>query len=128
MAKVLGVGGIFFKANDPSALGKWYADTLGINMGAYGASFQSEDMPKEGHTALSIFNRDTKYFNPSAQEYMINFVVDDLFSLLLKIEKAGGTLCGKPEEYDYGKFGWFIDPEGNKVELWQPLTVTPSCN
>lgn len=126
MAKVLGIGGIFFKANDPTVLGKWYGDVLGIKMGPYGATFQSQNMPDEGYTAFSIFNKDTEYFKPSTQEYLINFVVDDLFAMLIKIEKAGGTICGKPEEYDYGKFGWFLDPEGNKVELWQPLKPTPA--
>ena len=122
MAKVLGVGGVFFKANDPTTLSKWYADTLGIDMGAYGATFKSSDIPDNAYTAFSIFNADTEYFNPSTQNYLINFIVDDLFGALLQVERAGGTLCGKPEEYDYGRFGWFIDPEGNKIELWQPLS------
>ncbi|NVK23563.1 MAG: VOC family protein [Gammaproteobacteria bacterium] len=124
MAKVLGVGGVFFKANDPTTLSKWYAKTLGIRMSAYGATFSPGNMPEEGYTAFSIFNKDTEYFKPSEQTYMINFVVDDLFAMLLNIEKAGGKICGKPEEYDYGKFGWFLDPEGNKVELWQPIKAT----
>lgn len=121
MARVLGIGGVFFKANDPTTLAQWYADTLSIDMGAYGATFNSESMPEKGYTAFSIFNKDTEYFKPSEQEYLINFVVDDLFGALLQVEKAGGTICGKPEEYEYGRFGWFLDPEGNKIELWQPL-------
>lgn len=121
MAKVLGVGGVFFKAKDPATLSTWYAETLGVDMGAYGATFKPESMPKQGYTAFSIFNADTEYFNPSAQDFLINFIVDDLFTALIQVEKAGGTICGKPEEYEYGKFGWFLDPEGNKIELWQPL-------
>ena len=121
MAKALGIGGVFFKADDPSSLSKWYADTLEIDMGAYGATFKSEAIPDNAYTAFSIFNANTEYFNPSKQSYLINFIVDDLFGALLQVEKAGGTICGKPEEYDYGKFGWFLDPAGNKIELWQPL-------
>lgn len=121
MARVIGVGGVFFKANDPSTLSQWYAGTLGIDMGAYGATFKGSDMPAQGYTAFSIFNRDTEYFQPSEQDFLINFMVDDLFGALLQVEKAGGKICGKPEEYDYGRFGWFLDPEGNKIELWQPL-------
>ncbi|MBU2916578.1 VOC family protein [Psychrosphaera sp. F3M07] len=121
MAKVLGLGGVFFKAKDTKKLSDWYHDVLGIDMGEYGASFKPESMPEKGYTAFSLFKQETEYFAPSKQEYMINFVVDDLLGLLIKIEANGGVICGKPEEYDYGKFGWFLDPEGNKVELWQPL-------
>ena len=120
MARVLGIGGVFFKANDPSVLMDWYSDVLGIKMSAYGATFQPNDMPSGSFTAYSIFNKTTEYFQPSKQDYMINFVVDELYAMLAKIEKAGGTLCGTPEEDELGKFGWFLDPEGNKVELWQP--------
>ncbi len=121
MAKVVGIGGVFFKANDPTTLSQWYAETLGIDMGAYGATFKADKIPENAYTAFSIFNSDTEYFNPSKQDFLINFIVDDLFGALLQVEKAGGQICGKPEEYDYGRFGWFLDPEGNKIELWQPL-------
>lgn len=124
MAKVVGIGGVFFKANDPKGLAAWYNKALGIDMGTYGATFKKESIPDEGYTAFSMFNKDTEYFNPSKQDYLINFMVDDLFAMLLQVQKCGGTICGKPEEYDYGKFGWFLDPEGNKIELWQPLSST----
>jgi len=125
MAKILGVGGVFFKANDSVKLAEWYRNTLGIEIGEYGAVFKPESVPEAGYTAFGIFKGETQYFDvpnkDSQQPYMINFMVDDLFAMLIKIEKNGGTLVGKPEEYDYGKFGWFADPEGNKIELWQPL-------
>ncbi len=121
MAKVLGVGGVFFKSKDTTKLSNWYRDVLGIEMGEYGATFTPESMPKKGYTAFSLFKQETNYFAPSKQPYMINFIVDDLAGVLKNIEQNGGTLCGEPEEFEYGKFGWFLDPEGNKVELWQPL-------
>ena len=120
MARVLGIGGVFFKANDPSTLIDWYSEVLEIKMSAYGATFQRDTLPEGSFTAFSIFNKTTEYFQPSQQEYLINFIVDDLDALLKKIEANGGVLCGTPEEDELGKFGWFLDPEGNKVELWQP--------
>ena len=124
MAKVLGVGGVFFKANDSKKLADWYQKTLNIEIGEYGAVFKPETIPPTGYTAFGIFKAETKYFDvpdkTQQQPYLINFMVDDLFAMLIKIEKNGGKLIGKPEEYDYGKFGWFADPEGNKIELWQP--------
>jgi predicted enzyme related to lactoylglutathione lyase len=120
LAKVIGVGGVFFKAKDTTSLQSWYRDTLEIDYGEWGATFQNSAQNPEGYTAFYLFKQDSDYFGSSEQQYMINFVVDDLFACLLKVEKAGGTLVGKPEEHEYGKFGWFLDPEGNKVELWQP--------
>ena len=123
MAKILGIGGIFFKANDSQALSDWYKEVLGIDIGECGAVFKPESVPENGYTAFGIFKGDTKYFDvpdkSSQQAFMINFLVDDLHNMLAQIEANGGTLVGEPEEYDYGMFGWFADPEGNKVELWQ---------
>ena len=125
MAKVIGIGGVFFKANDSQALNEWYRKVLGINIGEYGATFKPEAIPSNGYTAFCIFNQESNYFDvpekTPQQPYLINFLVDDLFAILIKVEKSGGRLIGKPEEYEYGKFGWFADPEGNKIELWQPL-------
>lgn len=125
MAKVVGVGGVFFKANDTKKLQQWYQDVLGIEMGEYGATFMAKDFPDAGYTAFSLFKRDSNYFDipnkPEQQTFMVNFMVDDLFGLLIKVERAGGSIIGKPEEYEYGKFGWIADPEGNKIELWQPI-------
>ena len=125
MAKVIGIGGVFFKAGDSQVLSNWYREVLGIEIGDYGAVFKPNTVPENGYTAFSIFEAETNYFDvpekSEQQPFLINFMVDELFPLLDKIKLNGGLLIGEPEEYDYGKFGWFADPEGNKVELWQPL-------
>jgi predicted enzyme related to lactoylglutathione lyase len=122
MAKVQGVGGVFFKAKDPKMIAQWYQTWLGFEIDASfnGASFQAASMPETGCTVWSPFAADTEYFQPSNQAYMINLIVDDLEGALAQVEQGGATLVGQPEDFDYGKFGWFLDPEGNKVELWQP--------
>jgi len=123
MARVLGVGGVFFKSKDPAALAAWYAKWLGIPVEPEwnGASLKPETMPPNGATIWSPFQADTKYFDPSDQAYMINLVVDDLDGALKQVAEGGAELAGDPMDHEYGRFGWFLDPEGNKVELWQPL-------
>ena len=123
MAKVLGVGGVFFKAEDPEQLAQWYEQWLGIKIDSSytGSSFNPVNMPPKSYTVWSLFKATTKYFEPSQNPYMINLIVDDLHGALSQVQEGGATLAGEPEEYEYGHFGWFIDPEGNKVELWQPL-------
>ena len=124
MARVLGVGGIFFKSRDPLALGSWYAKYLRLPVTPpHGASLHPERMPPGGFTIWAPFKADTEYFAPSEREFMINLVVDDLDKALEQVASGGATLVGKVEEYSYGRFGWFIDPEGNKIELWQPLST-----
>lgn len=120
MAKALGVGGIFFKSTDPAALMKWYADTLGVPAQGEYAAFMPDAMPAGGCTVFSAFKDSTDYFAPSHQPFMINLAVDDLDGALAQVRAAGGTLAGEPVSYDYGRFGWFLDPDGNKVELWEP--------
>lgn len=121
MAKAIGLGGVFFKSNDAKQLSNWYKAALGIDMQEFGGRFFINAMPKDGYSAFAVFAGDSDYFGQRDQQFMINFVVDDLFATLLRVQRAGGKLIGKPEEYDYGKFGWFSDPDGNKVELWQPI-------
>lgn len=122
MAKVLGVGGVFFKAEDPRALGEWYQRWLGIEIDpSYGSGiFYPKDMPGTSFTVWGPFRSSTTYFEPSDKPYMINLIVDDLREALVQVENGGANLVGTPEEHEYGLFAWFIDPEGNKVELWQP--------
>lgn len=121
MAKALGVGGIFFKSEDPEKLGAWYQKWLGVPVEhPYGASFKPDTMPKAGWTAWAPFKASTNYFDPATKEFMINLVVDDLDGALDQVSRGGAKLVGKVEEFEYGRFGWFMDPEGNKVELWQP--------
>ncbi len=122
MAKVIGIGGIFFKSKDPKALGEWYANYLGINVDPSfgGTIFFAADLPQNGYSIWSPFNQDTHYFEPSDKPYMINFIVDDLTEALQQVAAGGATLHGEPEHHEQGWFGWFSDPDGNKVELWQP--------
>jgi predicted enzyme related to lactoylglutathione lyase len=120
MASVLGVGGIFFKSKDPKALGKWYAKWLNMKVDAYGATLQPANYPPGGFTVWSPFSSDTNYFSPSTAEFMINLIVDDLEQALDQVKEGGAQLVGDIQQEDYGDFGWFIDPDGNKIELWQP--------
>ena len=122
MAKVLGIGGVFFKADDPAGLGDWYRRWLGVPVeDAWGgASFHPAAMPPDGCTIWSPFKSDTRYFDPSDQDYMINLIVDDLDGALAQVREGGAETVGEIEEMEYGRFGWFLDPAGNKVELWEP--------
>ncbi len=122
MAKILGIGGIFFKSKDPGKLGDWYRKWLNLEIDdSFGGSvFQPSGYPKSGYTLWSPFKEATDYFDPTKSAYMINFIVDDLHGALKQVEAGGGELIGEPEDGEFGKFGWFLDPDGNKVELWQP--------
>ncbi len=124
MQRVTGIGGIFFKAKDPKALGAWYRDHLGIAVEEWGgAAFKwvsPENPSGTGTTIWSPFKEDTDYFAPGKSSFMINYRVADLHALLAQLRAEGCEVDAKVEESDYGKFGWVIDPEGNKIELWQP--------
>ena len=120
--RVTGLGGFFFKAKDPDSIKAWYGKHLGLPVDNYGCSFWWKD--KEGNDAMtqwSPFNADTKYFEPSQKQFMMNFRVENLKELLEVLKKEGVTIVGEIEKYDYGKFGWILDPEGNKIELWEPI-------
>lgn len=122
MARVIGLGGVFFKSRDPDALKKWYIEHLGApETEDPGISFPIVDHPDDGYTVFAPFKSETDYFQPSTRDFMINLVVDDLEGVLKRVADGGGTLIGEPKDYDFGKFGWILDPEGNKVELWQPM-------
>jgi predicted enzyme related to lactoylglutathione lyase len=120
--RVIGIGGFFFKSKDPKKIRDWYRDRLGLNTDDYGCTFWWKD--EEGgkcSTQWSPFKEDTNYFNPSKKEFMMNFRVNDLEGLMEVLKKEGVTIVGEIEKYDYGKFGWILDPEGNKIELWEPV-------
>jgi predicted enzyme related to lactoylglutathione lyase len=121
MAKVLGVGGVFFKSPDPKKLAAWYESHLGIafNGGTYTA-FTAETVPPGGCTVFSPFAADTTYFDPARKDFMINLMVDDLDGALAQVQQGGAQLVGNIDDQPYGRFGWFVDPDGNKIELWQP--------
>jgi len=122
MAKVTGLGGIFFKARDPHALGEWYARHLGLPVEEWGGARFDESEARAGYTLWSPFAADTTYFAPSTQPYMINFRVDDLDGLLEQLREQGVTVDDRVEESEFGRFGWIMDPEGTRIELWQPPT------
>ncbi|SFS21801.1 hypothetical protein SAMN05421771_4335 [Granulicella pectinivorans] len=124
MARVTGIGGVFLKASDPRALAEWYSRNLGITLSDHrGANFLwTDEVPATtGMTVWSLFPQDTRYFGPGIQTAMINFRVDDLDALLQQLADSGVWIDTKREDYEYGRFAWIQDPEGNRVELWQPL-------
>lgn len=121
MAKVLGVGGVFFKSTHPRRLAKWYSRHLGMALEMKtGASFKPEDMPEGSVTVWSVFPSRTRYFGPSTRPFMVNLVVDNLEEALDQVRRGGGRIVGDVQDHSYGRFGWFLDPDRNKVELWQP--------
>lgn len=125
MTRVTGIGGIFFKAKDPAQLLEWYRKHLGIDAESWGGfAFKWQDDPQaaNGSTIWSIFPDHTKYLEPSTKPFMINFRVADLDRLLTQLRAEGVEVDPKMEESDFGKFGWVMDPEGNRVELWEPPT------
>ena len=123
MKKVTGIGGIFFKCKDPKAVNEWYKTHLGFDTSPYGTSFEwreIEDSSKKGLTQWNPFAENTKYFEPSTKDFMINYRVADLESLVEELKKEGVTVVDKIEPSDYGKFVHIIDIEGNKIQLWEP--------
>jgi len=121
MKRVTGLGGIFFKAKDPKALGDWYHRHLGLDVSEWGgAVFRWADDSPTGTTIWSPFKEDTDYMAPSTAPFMINFRVADLHALLAALRAEGCNVLDKVDESEFGKFGWVMDPEGNKVELWEP--------
>jgi len=119
--KVTGIGGVFFKTEDVNATKAWYKKHLGLNTDDYGYTFWWKD--NEGNkasTQWSPFKKDTEYFEPSKKDFMFNYRVENLKELLEELKSEGVTVIDKIEEYSYGKFGWIIDLDGNKIELWEP--------
>jgi predicted enzyme related to lactoylglutathione lyase len=124
MKRVLGIGGIFIKARDPDALRAWYRKHLGIDSEDWGGKafpWRTDDNPGGvGTTVWSVFEDGSSYFDPSTQPFMVNYRVGDLHQLLALLRSEGCQVDGKVEESEFGKFGWVMDPEGNRVELWEP--------
>jgi predicted enzyme related to lactoylglutathione lyase len=123
MNRVTGIGGIFIKSRDPKALGAWYRTHLGIDVQDWGGtSFRwNEPEPQpEGLTVWSLFPESTAYFEPSRAPFMVNYRVENLATLLDTLRAEGCTVDEKTEASEFGKFGWVMDPEGNRVELWEP--------
>lgn len=124
MERVIGLGGPFIKAGNPKDLAAWYEKHLGISFKGNTYTdwpFKNKDGESiPGYNVLSFFKNDSDYFDPSAKQVMINFIVKDLFGLLEILKKEGVSIVGDPLNEEYGKFGWIMDPEGNKIELWEP--------
>lgn len=123
--RVTGLGGIFLKLNDPKATSAWYDEHLGLNFkgNAYQTfKWRERDNPeKTGRTEFSLFKKDSTYFEPSDSSFMLNLRVENLVELLDILRGEGVTIVGEMETFDYGKFAWILDPEGNKIELWEPI-------
>lgn len=124
MKRVTGIGGVFFKSKDPKALGEWYRTHLGLDVEEWGGvAFRwvtPENPSGTGTTIWNPFTEATGYFAPSTSSFMINYRVDDLHALLAQLRSEGCAVDAKVDESEYGKFGWVMDPEGNRIELWQP--------
>lgn len=121
--KVTGIGGIFFKSENPKEMREWYAKNLGVPATDYGATFdwlEKDDPKKEGSTTWSPFKEDTKYFEPSKKDFMINYRVENIEGLVEELKNNGVIIVDKIEDSPYGKFVHILDLEGNKVELWEP--------
>lgn len=120
--RVTGLGGFFFKTKDPDKVKEWYGKHLGLPVDNYGCTFWWKD--KDGNdcsTQWSPFKETTEYFKPSEKQFMMNFRVENLVELLAALKEEGVTIVGEIEEHEYGKFGWILDLEGNKLELWEPI-------
>lgn len=123
MKRVTGFGGVFFKSDNPEKLYEWYEQHLGLRREGEGVVFSwrdAADKNKLGMTVWSIFPRESKYFDPSKTGFMLNYRVDDVDALLELLRAEGVTIDPHREDYDYGRFAWIMDPDGNRIELWEP--------
>lgn len=126
MKRVTSIGGIFFKCKDPKQMKEWYKTHLGLNTDEWGTTFewrQADEPDKKGFSQWSPFSDKTKYFDPSTKDFMINYRVENLESLVEELKKEGVTITDTIQSFDYGKFVHIMDIEGNKIELWQPNDI-----
>ncbi len=124
MKRVTGIGGIFFKSKDPKKTTEWYQKHLGLDTNPYGATFEwyeGADSTKKAQTQWTPFPEKTTYFEPSAQDFMINYRVENLEALVIELKNEGVTIVDSIESFDYGKFVHILDADGNKVQLWEPV-------
>jgi predicted enzyme related to lactoylglutathione lyase len=123
--RVTGIGGVFFKADDPQKLYEWYEKHLGLKREPDNSDVvfhwrEAQDPHSPGMTIWSLFKKDTSYFDPSRSSFMINYRVDDLDGLLAALMEEGVQIDPKRDDTEYGRFAWIMDPEGNRIELWEP--------
>ena len=124
--KVTGIGGIFFKCKNPKEMNSWYGKNLGLAIDDYGSAFEfrNANRPDEiNYLRWSPFDQGTDYFQPSEKEFMINYRVQNIEALVEKLKENGVTVVDEIAEYEYGKFVHIMDPEGNKIELWEPVDI-----
>lgn len=128
MQRVTGIGGVFIKARDPEALREWYRKHLGLNLESWGgAVFPSSASEPGAVTVWAIFPATSEYFAPSTSAFMINYRVSDLASVLDALRSEGCAVDDRTEQSEQGRFGWVMDPEGNRVELWEPTAPASSA-
>lgn len=132
MAKIIGIGGVFFRSENPEQLHAWYARHLGLARDTMGMVLlpwkQADDAAKDHVTVWSLFPKDTDYFGPARPAFMLNYVVDDLDGMLANLRAQGASIDPKQDNSEYGRFAWVTDPEGNRIELWQPPDSAPNGN
>lgn len=125
MARITGIGGVFFKSRgDSAALAAWYQQHLGIALESFGGTvlrWPDDKAEDKGLTVWSIADKDSQWFSPSNAAFMINYRVDKLSEMIEQLRRDGVEIVGGPESHENGKFAWIMDPDGNKVELWEPL-------
>ncbi len=124
MKKVTGIGGIFFKTKDPALIREWYSKNLGLNTDEYGSAFEwiiPDTKDEKGFTQWSPFKESTTYFDPSPKDFIINYRVENIVDLVEDLRKEGVTVLDEIETFEYGKFVHILDPENNKIELWEPI-------
>jgi hypothetical protein len=119
--RVTGLGGIFFKSEDPKNLKAWYAKHLGVGEIFKWIELDNPSPKIPAQTIWSPFRKDTTYFQPANKDFMFNYRVENLVELLKILKAEGVEVVGEIQEFPYGKFGWIMDPEGNKIELWEPI-------
>ncbi len=123
---ITGIGGVFFKAKDPKALAAWYRDVLGLPVEAWGGAALRYDAPKHPPAVIwNAFPASTNYFAPSTSEFMINYAVDDMDAILTRLHAKGVTIIKRDDSDANGRFAWILDPESNKIELWEPKRTQP---
>lgn len=125
MARVTGIGGVFFKTqSDKKALADWYAKNLGLSLEDWGGAilkWPDDKADDRGLTVWHVAEKDSQWFAPSAASFMVNYRVDNLDEMLAQLRQNGVTIVSGPESHENGRFAWVLDPDGNKVELWQPM-------
>lgn len=122
--RVTGIGGIFITSDDPKAMRTWYDKHLGLHFGDQGHNsflWKEQETGEQGRTEFSFFKKGTEYLHPSSSPFMINFRVKNLEALIGQLRNEGVQVVGELQRYPYGKFAWILDPEGNKIELWEPV-------